>query len=191
MLMRLVPVVVVVAVLAGCGHASRPSLSPAPTSSTTARAVKTTTTTVPFVSYRVRRGDTLTTIARLYRVSPSSIVALNHISNPDLLAEGRTLRIPPAPPLNLVVTPRTGPQGRAFHLKLTGAPPDEQVTFEVHGPKGTFTGPPHTVNAEGTVDATYQSGLSDPPGTYIVVAKGGGGPIRNATFVVSASPPAT
>jgi LysM repeat protein len=143
------------------------------------------------VRYRVRSGDTLTKIARLYRIPASSIVALNHISNPDAIAEGQVLRIPPAPPLRLVVTPRTGTQGQAFHLNLTGAPPNEQITFDVRSPSGTFTGPPHVVNADGTVSATYQTGSSDPPGKYTVSANSKAGPITSATFVVKAATPVT
>jgi LysM repeat protein len=190
---RLVVVVVAAAgagaALTGCHHGARLALSP-PTTSPTTRVV-TTTSTVPFVTYRVRPGDTLTNIASRYRVSTSSIVDLNHIANPDLLAEGRQLRIPPAPPLRLVVTPHTGTAGQAFQFKLTGAAPNRQVTFEVHSPTGTFTGPAHTVDADGTVTATYQTGNSDPDGTYIIIARAGTDPIRSATIVVKASPPIT
>jgi LysM repeat protein len=183
-LMRLFAVAVAGAMLAGCSHASRHSVPPA--TSTTVPRIVTTTTTVPFVIYRVRPGDTLTKIATRYRVSPSAIVDLNHITNPDLLAEGRELRIPPAPPLRLVVTPHTGTQGQAFHLKLTGAPPNDQINFEVHSPSGTFTGPAHTVPADGTVTATYQTGPADPAATYTVTARDRSSPLSNATFVVSA-----
>jgi LysM repeat protein len=190
--MRLVAVAVAVAgvMLAACGHASHRALPPAPTTSSTVKRVV-TTTTVPLTTYTVRRGDTLTTIANRFRIPALSIVALNHIANPDVLAEGRVLRIPPAPPLRLVVTPHTGTQGQAFHLTLTGAPPNQQVTFEVHKPGGIFTGPPHDVNPDGTVSATYQTGLTDPPGRYTVVAKGRAGPITRATIVVKASTPPT
>jgi LysM repeat protein len=176
--------------LAGCGHSSHSALPPATTTSTTARPV-TTTTTVPAVTYRVRQGDTLNKIASQHRVSPSSIMALNHMTNPDVLAEGTVLKIPPVPPLKLVVTPRTGTQGQAFHLQLTGAPPNEQITFEVHSKSGVYTGPPHVVDAYGTVSATYQTATSDPAGRYIAVAKSGANPISRATFVVTASPPIT
>jgi len=177
------------AMLTGCGHASNHALPPQSASSTTTRVVTTTTTT--FVTYRVRSGDTLTTIASRYRVSSSSIVDLNHISNPDFLAEGRLLRIPPAPPLRLVVTPHTGTAGQAFELKLTGAAPGGQINFDVHSPTGTFTGPAHTVDADGTVNATYQTGDADPAGIYRIVARAGTQPISNATIVVSASTPLT
>jgi LysM repeat protein len=175
------------AMLTGCSHATRHSLPP-PTSTPTTRVVA-TTTTIPFVTYRIRPGDTLTHIANQYRVSASSIVVLNHISNPDFLAEGRLLRIPPAPPLRLVVTPRRGTAGQAFRLTLTGAAPNQQINFEVRSPTGTFTGPAHTVDADGTVNATYQTGDTDPAGIYTVTARARTGPISNTTIVVSASRP--
>jgi LysM repeat protein len=190
MVIRLVVVALGAAAVAGCGHAARRAQAPPPPSSTTAR-VATTTTTVPFATYRVRPGDTLTKIAMQYRVSPSSIVTLNHIANPDLLAEGRILRIPPAPPLALVVKPRAGTQGQAFQLVLTGAPPGEGVTFEVHSPKDTFTGPQHVVSQDGSVTAAYQTAFGDAVGKYTVVARGKAGPIADATFVLSASTPVT
>jgi LysM repeat protein len=139
----------------------------------------------------VKQGDTLTKIANQYRVSASSIAALNHITNPDLLAEGRSLRIPPAPPLRLTITPHRGTQGAAFQLTLTGAPPGAPVMFEVHGPSGTYTGPQHIASAAGTVSASYQTGQGDATGTYIVVAKGNAGPMSNSTFIVAASTPVT
>ncbi len=178
--------------IAGCSKSNSGRTLPRapPTTSTTSVRVV-TTTTVPFVIYRVHRGDTLSKIANQYRVSASSIIVVNHIANPDLLTEGQTLRIPPAPPLKLVIAPPIGSQGQAFQLMLTGAPPSEQITFEVHSPRATFTGPPHIVSTYGTVTATYQTGLGDPTGTFTVIAKGTAGPISHATFVVSASTPIT
>jgi uncharacterized protein YfaS (alpha-2-macroglobulin family) len=89
------------------------------------------------------------------------------------------------------VTPHTGTAGQAFQLKLTGAVPNQQITFEVHSPTGTFTGPAHTVDAEGLVNATYQTGSSDPTGTYMIVAKAGTTPISSTTIVVKANTPIT
>ena len=180
---------VAVALPAACGHTSRRAAPPPTTTSSVVTVV--TTTTVPFTAYRVKAGDTLTKIARQFRVSESSIVALNHIANPDVLAEGRTLRIPPPPPLTFTVKPHRGTVGQAFQLTLTGAPPNEPVTFEVHSPSGTFTGPQHIATADGTVTAAYQTAEGDAAGTYTVVARGTTGPIRNATFVVTPSTPPT
>lgn len=175
--------------LAGCSAARSGNTLPAATTRTTPTTFVrvATTTTAPFVTYHVRKGDTLTRLADHYRVSTSSIMRLNHITNPDLLTEGQTLRIPPAPPLKLAITPTAGSQGQAFQLKLTGAPPSEAITFEVHSPRATFTGPPHIATADGTVTATYQTGPGDPTGTFTVVAKGRAVPISQATFVLLAS----
>src|ERR1043165_6095666 len=58
-----------------------------------------TTTTLGPVTYQVRRGDTLTVIARRFAVSIETIVAANQLTNQDNLAEGQILRIPPPPPV--------------------------------------------------------------------------------------------
>ena len=184
-------VVVGGALLVGCTHSARRSLPPATSSTTLGRTAATTTTTLPYVTYRVRPGDSLTQIASRYRVSPLLIASLNHLSNPDLLAEGQVLKIPPAPPLRLAVRPRMGTQGQAFQIVLTGAPPGGPITFEVHSPTSDFTGPQHVASADGTVNATYQTGANDAAGTYTVVAKGNTGPIGTTTFVVLASTPVT
>jgi LysM repeat protein len=179
--------------VAGCSSPHGGNTLPAATTRTTRTTFVrvATTTTVPFITYHVRKGDTLTRLANHYRVPTSSIMRLNHITNPDVLTEGQLLRIPPAPPLKLAITPTTGSQGQAFQLTLTGAPPSEAVTFEVHSPRATFTGPPHIATADGTLTATYQTGTGDPPGTFTVVAKRGTRPISQATFVLRASTPST
>ncbi len=45
------------------------------------------------IGYTVRRGDTLTSIARLYGVSVLDLVEWNNILNPDLIKVGQTLII--------------------------------------------------------------------------------------------------
>lgn len=45
------------------------------------------------IIYTIKRGDTLTTIARRYNVSVQSIVNLNQIPNPNLIFAGERLRI--------------------------------------------------------------------------------------------------
>ncbi|OJF12782.1 hypothetical protein BG844_18820 [Couchioplanes caeruleus subsp. caeruleus] len=44
-------------------------------------------------TYRVRAGDTLTGIARRYRTTVNTLCRLNHISDPDVLADGQVLRL--------------------------------------------------------------------------------------------------
>ena len=45
------------------------------------------------IIYTIRRGDTLTAIARIYGVTIQSIVDLNNIANPNLIFAGERLRI--------------------------------------------------------------------------------------------------
>jgi LysM repeat protein len=174
--------------VAGCGGSKHNSeRDPGEASTTTvASTIGTTTTTVAAITYRVRRGDTLTTIAKQFRVPISAIVRFNHITNPDRLAEGQRLRIPPAPPVRLVVRPSVGQRGEAFQLRLTGAQPSEAVTFEIRSPKGTFTGPPHRASTDGAVAATYQTAFADPTGTFDVVATGNEGTTAHTIFIVRA-----
>ncbi len=47
-----------------------------------------------FVRYRIRNGDTLSSIARRFRVSMSSLININELSRRTVLRVGRTLRIP-------------------------------------------------------------------------------------------------
>ena len=44
--------------------------------------------------YQVQPGDTLTAIARRFRVSLEALVRLNRLTNPDVLYVGQTLRVP-------------------------------------------------------------------------------------------------
>lgn len=46
------------------------------------------------IIYRIRRGDTLSQIARTYHVSVNTLVQVNGIQNPNLIYVGETLRIP-------------------------------------------------------------------------------------------------
>jgi LysM repeat protein len=162
-----------VLVLTACGAASRDGAEPArskPTPATTAAAP--TTTTAPSISYQVKRGDTLTAIAKFFGVSKAAISAANQLGSEDRLTEGQVLQIPPAPPAQLVVTPPDGIAGHVFTFTLTGAKAGETVTFQIVAPGGgIFTGSPHTAGEDGVVTASYRSG-GDSAGTYTVVATG-------------------
>ena len=48
-------------------------------------------------SHIVARGETLTSIAKMYNVSVSELQKYNHIDNPLKLMAGQTLLIPPSP----------------------------------------------------------------------------------------------
>ena len=150
-----------------------------------------TPTTAVGVIYRVKRGDTLTSIARRFRVAATTIRSTNHIANPDRLVEGQRLTIPPRPPLKFVVSPSGGPPGQSFELRVNGAQPGESITFQVESPNGKFTGPPHAADAAGTVTASYQTSLTDPAGPYRAIAHGNQGTDARAEFVVVATAPTT
>lgn len=47
-----------------------------------------------YIKYRIRRGDTLSTIARRFKVSLSSLLRVNGLSKRSMIRAGRTLRIP-------------------------------------------------------------------------------------------------
>jgi LysM repeat protein len=183
-----IAVIGVIAVLAACG------------SGTTTRATKakkpkrpvpssTTTTTRPPINYAVKRGDTLTALARFFGVPLAVLAQANHLDRQAQLTVGQMLVIPSRPPIQLTVTPADAPAGGTFQLTLTGAQPGETVTFEIDRQGGgKFTGPPHTAAADGTVTATYQSGLSDAAGTFLVVARGNQGASAEAALRVDPAP---
>jgi LysM repeat protein len=152
----------------------------------------TTTTTPPAISYQVKPGDTLTSIARFFGVSPALLAAANHVANADQLTVGQVLQVPPHPPVQLMVTPSDAQAGQSFTLNLTGAQAGETVTFEIDAPGGgRFTGPPHTAATDGSVNTNYQTSPTDPPGTYTAVATGDHGTSARATFRVDPYSPST
>lgn len=77
----------------------------APTSSTSATSSTSTPTPAADSSAKaangnnhvVARGETLTSIAKMYGVSVSDLQRFNHIDNPLKLQAGQTLLIPPSP----------------------------------------------------------------------------------------------
>ena len=172
-----------VIVFAACNSASKDTAKAtqsrtAPTSTTAAP----TTTTSPPVGYQVKRGDTLTSIAKFFGVSTASIAAANQLGSGDRLTEGQILQIPPAPPASLTVTPPDGIAGNVFTFAVTGAKAGETITFEVVAPGGgIFTGSPHTAGQDGTVTASYRTD-GDEAGKYDVVATGDRGTSLRASY---------
>ena len=77
--------------------------APAATGSTSTATSTTTPATSPSSSasngnsHIVARGETLTSIAKVYNVSVSDLQKFNHIDNPLKLQAGQTLLIPPSP----------------------------------------------------------------------------------------------
>lgn len=182
----------------GCGTADWQTLEPllgdpqqqAFPSATAAPSPAATTTTAPSINYQVKRGDTITSIARQFHVPIAVIVAANHLADPNHLVEGQGLLIPPVPPVQLPITPPEAQVGASFELKLTGAQPSETVTFEIDTPDSKYTGPPHTASADGVVTTTYQSAVGNTAGIYNAVAKGNQGTAAQVSFRVdSASTP--
>jgi LysM repeat protein len=170
-----------VLVLAAC-ETDTPS-APRSTTTTSTTAAPTTTTTPP-MTYVVKRGDTLTSIARIFGLSQQAIIDANQPLNPDRITEGQVLKIPPAPPAAVTITPREAPPGEEFRFSVTGAKAGETVTFEINTPSGgKFTGQPHTASQDGTVSASYDSS-GDEPGTYEVVASGDRGTSLRANYRV-------
>jgi LysM repeat protein len=176
-----------VAVLAGCGAAStetgrsaRAENAAAKEPATTAAAP--TTTTAPPITYQVKRGDTLTAIARFFGVSSAAIDAANQLGGGDRLKEGQVLQIPPSPPAGLTVTPPDGIAGMPFTFTVTGAKVGEAVTFQVVAPGGgIFTGSPHTAAQDGSVSASYRTD-GDAAGKYDVVATGDRGTSLRSSY---------
>lgn len=188
---RLTALIISAVLLGACSTAGTArrfgaTASTATSTSRPTRPTSTTTTTRPSLTYRVRRGDSLTTIANLFRVPMSVIVKRNHIVNPGRVAEGVVLVIPPAPPVKLVVTPSRGEPGQAFQFKLSGVQPTETIIFEIDSAAGRYRGGPHT-SASGTVTATYQTASGDPAGLYGVTANGNMGTTVRSSFRVVAS----
>ncbi len=174
------------ALMASCSSSSGPRRATIHASTpTTARP--TTTTTAALITYRVKRGDTLTSIASRFRVSSAVIIFVNRLADPNHLVEGQELQIPPPPPLALAVTPPQAESGAAFQLDLKGAKASETITFEIDSPKGKYKGRPHLAGTDGAVTATYQTSVGDPPGTYTVVATGNQGTLTEGTFRVLAT----
>jgi LysM repeat protein len=173
----------------GCGTADWQTLEPLlgdPQRPDVANAtIAPRSTTVPPSTYLVKRGDTLTVLARRFGVSIAAIVAVNHLANPDHLAEGQRLVIPPVPPIRFVITPAAAQGGTDFQLEPTGAKPSEAITFEIDTPAHKYTGPPHTASADGVVAATYHSSVGDLAGAYNVIAKGNHGTTAHAAFRVN------
>jgi LysM repeat protein len=92
--------------------------------------------------YQVKRGDTLTSIAKFFGVSTALLATANHLNNGDRLTEGQALTIPPLSPAQLWVNSPIAPSRQPFTFNVTGAKAGEAITFEVDKPgaRAPFTG---------------------------------------------------
>ena len=77
--------------------ATSSSTSTSPATSTSSPASSASPSTSNGNSHIVARGETLTSIAKMYSVSVSELQKYNHIDNPLKLQAGQTLLIPPSP----------------------------------------------------------------------------------------------
>ncbi|MDQ6696110.1 MAG: LysM peptidoglycan-binding domain-containing protein [Actinomycetota bacterium] len=159
-----------------------------PTTTTTTSPRTTTTIASPSVTYRVKLGDRLTTIAKRLHISVPAIVFANHLTNPDRLREGQVLKLPGHPPVALVVTPPRGAPGQRFQLDLIGSKPSEVIRFIIASPAGKHAGPAHIASKDGAITTKYKTSPSDRAGTYKVVVTGNKGTKAQASFVVIKHP---
>ena len=87
----LVPVVV-----ASCGDENQAGATLPPIATTTTTTINPVTTTIVRQYYEVKSGDRLGNIADLLGVDMNELMALNGITNPNLIDVGQALLIPPA-----------------------------------------------------------------------------------------------
>ena len=179
--------------LVACGGGGGSSTSHTGKSKRVKREVtSTTTTTPPPTTFQVQRGQTLTSIARFFGISPTLLAQYNHLGNGDMLTVGQVLQIPPKAPLKLVINPPSAAGGEPFAFMLTGAKAMENVVFVITDPHGgKFKGAPHVAGDDGSVTANYQTSIDATTGVYVVVATGDRGSQVSASFKVSGSAPVT
>jgi LysM repeat protein len=154
------------------------------TTTTTAAPTTTTLALRKAMQYTVQQGDTLSAIARRFRVTTGAVVLLNRLTSPDRLTVGQTLTIPPEIPVKLVIRPATVAPGGTANLTLTGAAPAEKVSFEIQTPRGSFKGPVHVAGPDGRVTTTYSVEATDPAASYLVVVRGDQGTTATGAIVV-------
>lgn len=147
-------------------------------------ASTTTTTVRPPFTYTVKAGDTLIALATFFSVSTDEVVAANPGLDPDRLVEGQQILIPSPRPVELVIRPRRPKVGGSVRIELRGAREFENIRFEIQRPTGPYVGPPHAAAADGLVTTSYSLGFADPPGQYVVIARGDKGTNAQAEFEV-------
>jgi murein DD-endopeptidase MepM/ murein hydrolase activator NlpD len=98
------------------------------------------------LSHTVRQGDTLSAIAARYGVAFNDLVAVNHLANPDNLAEGQNLVIPvsaPVPgnplagPAQPLPWPVSGPVSSKFGEREIFGHQEFHAGIDIAGPLGT------------------------------------------------------
>ncbi len=78
----------------------------------------------PDLTYRVRRGDSLSAIADRFNVSPRTLMALNNLNNQHLVREGQLLRLPAASnaPAAVIATTSATSVSDVASVNTTNAP---------------------------------------------------------------------
>jgi LysM repeat protein len=84
-------------VMIGEATASSSASAPATSTSASSAAAESSPKSGNGSGHVVARGETLTSIAKMYNVSVSDLQKFNHIDNPLKLMAGQTLQIPPSP----------------------------------------------------------------------------------------------
>ena len=84
-------------VMIGEATASSSASAPATSASASSTAADSSPKSGNGNGHVVARGETLTSIAKMYNVSVSDLQKFNHIDNPLKLQAGQTLQIPPSP----------------------------------------------------------------------------------------------
>jgi LysM repeat protein len=171
-LIGFIVVMVLVFVVGGGGGGEKDEAKSKSASKKTTASTGTTTTTRGEIKYTVKPGDSLLSIAKEFDVAPQVIIEVNQLADPDRLTAGQVLVLPPPTPVRLVVKPAKVEVGGTVELRLKGAQPSEIIVFEIRRPTGPFKGPAHYASTDGEVSTTYSLGAGDPPGEYLVIARG-------------------
>lgn len=100
--------------------------TPQPSATRTATRIPPTPTAVKEISYTVKRGDTLGSIAKQYDISIQLLINANSISNPSSINVGQVLvipvggNIPPAPlPTAVVIPAKPNESGKEIHIDIS------------------------------------------------------------------------
>lgn len=101
-------------------------------------------------TYVVKKGDTLSRIAKTYDIGVDYLASINHIQNKNALSVGQVLKVPPVKNRSMQPQP---------HAKPVGAPP-HSATEAKNAPAttaGQSTTPKNQTNADGKPVTTLQA----------------------------------
>jgi membrane-bound lytic murein transglycosylase D len=101
--------------------------------------------------YRVRRGDTMVSVAEQYGIAPSALAVANRVRTSAKLRPGRTLVLPEPPASTLVAA-------------VTPTPPQTPTPIPVVGPQS----PPAAIQSSASAPAAPSPAQPGPNGVYVV-----------------------